>query len=97
MNKKQDLEREVFKPSPLFHLCTPGQSQREVWVDIRLSFSGGCWKGRSQPLQFRRPKGVGGGDLYSYITIQQAVLMKNTDSCRAPGQNHSTQFSIKEF
>lgn len=40
---------------------------------------------------------VGGGGLYRYITFQQVVLMKHTDSCRAPGENLSVQFSIREF
>lgn len=31
-------------------------------------------------------KTVGGGGLYRYITFQQVVLMKHTDSCRAPGE-----------
>lgn len=40
---------------------------------------------------------VGEGGLYRYITFQQVVLMKHTDSCRVPGENLSAKFSIREF
>ncbi len=74
-NEKRELER---KPWLLSHLRTAAQSEHEVEWECQMSVLESYRNGRTQHPLKRRWKGVGGGGLQSYSTIQQAVLQKHT-------------------
>ncbi len=81
--KHQQTERESwkekFKPWLLSHLCTAGQSLREVGVNVRSLVSESYRNGQTQaPLIPHRISAEGGG-FRSYLTVQHAVLMEHTD------------------
>lgn len=74
---KKEGQREKLKSLFLPHFCTAGQSQREVFVNVRLLVSESCRNGWTQPpiLSLR---GVEGGGFQSCSTIRQALLLKHT-------------------